>query len=1132
MHALRFWMTPLAAAAWMQCGAAAWAQCAATPEGGRVAAEIVALAGQGQTRAAGEQPWSVAVLAQQLGAGADVRTLELSSAALLLADRTQIRMSASAQLRLCEAQPARTLLELLAGRLWARTKKTPAALELRTPAVLAVVRGTDWDVEVQASGRTTLTVLSGQVDFSNDHGRVLLGPAEQGIAVPGQAPTKRLLVHPRERVQWVMANPVDVRRWAEFQGDGLEPALSAVRADLDAGNGPQARQRLLALRASGVAGPGVELVLADLAASDAQLEAAVQSLESAWQRMGDPRLAARRAELLLAQDRPDAARAVLDEALARSGGLDSSDLALADGDWYRLAGRGDEALARYRAGVAHAQGPFQQAEALGRLGRALQERGDLASAREVLAQAVALAPGRASLLGLQATVATEALRLQEADAGFNAALVRQGDDYESLAGAGFLALRQGDAEAARRWLLKALVIEPRYARAHVWLAVAEYTLGGQGAALDSLERARQADPKDPLAWQVESMIRNDAGEPEQAIAAAREALVRLPWLKSLNPLASDSQGSANLGKALGDFGMEHWARAYAEQSYYPLWAGSHFFMANRYESDFSRSAELYQGYLADPLAFGARERHAPILLTQGQEAIVAASAERNAVHSNLVATAQVKGTRMSGMPMAWLLRGYGISMQPRDGTGSYWLRSPSFDVAWGARPTDRLGLFLVHNQGRDRSGYPGGLDFGNGYRLDGVTRQQNTSTDIGGAWRWSPDAQTWVKFNHGRYTSARVLDHAVWGPLDARSEDGANNWMLRHVIQFPAQRWSFGWEHGRDNVRLGSRDADIASDIQTQSSFDMPWVAGEWRTGAWTWHAEASVPRLQTNYANLYRDAQTGDDIFPPDAASGGHARKLRPRVGVTYRFGPGRALHAAYIENMRAPAGSTLAPVSIAGIPIDHQYQLPGSLGRKRAVQLDWELDARTFAWGMLSSQDIVNPTFANGSLLLPRSALLEVGDRAGVLGAVTASGQTAIDAYDGDPRFSRGSLHQAGLALNRVLTPHWSVLGSYTWAHARNTSERFLGNGLPGVPRHTAVLANVWRHGGRDTSMVSLVYRGSRFADEANANALAPGWNLNLVHTWETADRRWAFTGVVQTRLHQGADPALWFSVRYRMD
>jgi hypothetical protein len=79
--------------------------------------------------------------------------------------------------------------------------------------------------------------------------------------------------------------------------------------------------------------------------------------------------------------------------------------------------------------------------------------------------------------------------------------------------------------------------------------------------------------RDPLPWQIQAMLRNDSGEPVLAIAAAREALTRLPYLKSLNPLASDSQGSANLGKALGDFGMEHWARAYASASYYPLVGG-------------------------------------------------------------------------------------------------------------------------------------------------------------------------------------------------------------------------------------------------------------------------------------------------------------------------------------------------------------------------------------------------------------------------------------------------------------------------------------------------------------------------------------------------------------------------------
>ena len=35
------------------------------------------------------------------------------------------------------------------------------------------------------------------------------------------------------------------------------------------------------------------------------------------------------------------------------------------------------------------------------------------------------------------------------------------------------------------------------------------------AALDSLERARLADPLDPLSWQVQAILQNDSGEPAQ-----------------------------------------------------------------------------------------------------------------------------------------------------------------------------------------------------------------------------------------------------------------------------------------------------------------------------------------------------------------------------------------------------------------------------------------------------------------------------------------------------------------------------------------------------------------------------------------------------------------------------------------
>ncbi|MFZ1499911.1 MAG: FecR domain-containing protein [Giesbergeria sp.] len=1113
---------------------AALAQCAGVAAGQteqNAAAELVSLVGRGETRPSGDAAWERAVQAQKLKGGADMRTLALSSAALLLADRTQIRMSANAQLRLCDAQPERSLLELIAGRLWARTKRSPANLQLQTPAALAVVRGTDWDVEVEGSGRTTFTVLSGQVEFSNAYGRVDLGPSEQGIAVPGQAPTKRLLVNPRERVQWVMANPVDARRWAEFQGDAVAPELAAVQTDLDAGAWPQARERLIALRHMGAHEAAVALVLADLAAFDARLETAVHDLERAWQRTGDPRLAARRAELLLAQDRPEDARAVLDEALARSSSADSSDLLLADGDWYRLAGQGDEALARYRTGLARAQGRTQQADALGRLGRALQERGDLAAARDALASAVSLDPRSADLLGAEATAATEAFRLREADAEFDAALALQGDDYESLAGAGFLALRRGQPEAARQLLLKALVIEPRYARAQVWLAVAEYTLGAEGAALDALQRARQADPKDPLPWQIESILRNDSGEPEAAIAAAREALVRLPYLKSLNPLASDSQGSANLGKALGDFGLEHWARAYAQESYYPLWSGSHFFLANRTESSFSRGSEYFQGYLADPLVFGVSEKQATVFPIAGSEWLGNASVERGTQQDKAAVSIGNHGIAATPMPFAWQWWAEGIHMAPRPDSGSYRLSSPGLLIALGARVTDRLSLLLLHNEDWTRYAYPGGRDLGSDVIFDSLARQRSRRTDFGGSWRWSADEQTWLKFDRASLGQSLVLSDPRWGPQDSRIGDTNEGVMLRHTLQKGSYRISGGWETRRSQLGSALGDSLSTSAQDTGTRFDMPWVAFEQKAGAWTWHAQATWPRWSVRWQSRAYDSLTGENLFEPQRDAGGLVRRTLPRLGLSYRFGPGRGLHAAYIESVRPSGAHTLSPVAVGAIPIDYQYQLAGSFVRKSALQLDWEFDARTFGFASLSTQDIRNPTYADGSLLVPPSAAFDL-DRVSSLGAQVQSAQTTVDPYNGNPVFDRGRLHQAGVAINRVLAPRWSLLASYTWAQARNTGSTYAGNALPGFARHTAVLASSWKHGGRDVTSAYLVYRASRFVDEANLQPQKAGWDLGVVHSIDSADRRWSLIGTVQTPLDGRVDPTLWLRLRYRMD
>jgi tetratricopeptide (TPR) repeat protein len=1131
MSSLRlFRMTPLALALGALSVPAAWAQCAGTPLApDAVAAQIVALAGQGQTRAPGVEPWSAAALAQQLGAGADMRTLALSSAALLLADRTQIRMSSNAQLRLCESQSSRTLLELAAGRLWARTKKTPAALQLQTPAALAVVRGTDWDVEVDAAGRTTLTVLSGQVDLSNAYGSVQLGPAEQGYAEPGKAPTKRLLVSPRERVQWVAAYPADATRWAEFQRTDIAAPLAAVRADLRDGQWTGARTRLLAMAANGEGDAVVDLVLADLEVFEGQLDAAQARLSSAWQRTHDPRTAARRADLLMALDRGAEARTWLDT--SRAAAPTAVELLLADGDWQRLQGHGDAALVLYRDALTRAEGAAQHASAQWALGRALQERGDLRAARVALAQAVALAPENPSYRGEQATAATEALQLAEARTGFDAALTRAGDDYVSLAGAGLLALKQGDAEAARTYLLKALVIEPRYARAQVWLAVAEYTLGERAAALDSLDRARLADPNDPLPWQIEAMLRNDSGDPTQAISAAREALVRLPYLKSLNPLASDSQGSANLGKALGDFGMEHWARAYANASYYPLWAGSHFFLADRYESDFSRRSELFQGYLTDPTVFGASDKRAPLLLSTGSEWSAGASAESNPLRQNATVDVGYRGFAAGAVPIAWLVRGDDVQYWPREGPPSsqYRLSSPGISVALGAKPSDSLSVFLLHGDTTLRYRFPDGLDFGNGQTFTGEAETRNRRTDAGASWRWSADSQTWIKAHSGRQTTGLVIDDASYGPQDYRYQSDEKGLFLRHTVMWGAHRVSAGWERVDRDTGSAISDPSVTSPFTNTERYDMPWVAGEWRSGAWSWMAEAYWPRFNAQKGDRYTDTATGQDLFTPNEEGAEHSRKLLPRVGASLSLGPGRALHWAYQESLRAPGTHTLAPVATGAIAVDNQYQMAGSYARKHALQLDWEVGPTTFVGASLSGLNISNLVATNGRLFAQDMGALF--DNVTTIAPVVLNAQTTLNTYDASPIFGQGDVAQASISANHLLGSRWSVLGSYLRTDSRNTGAGYVGNLLPGFARDVALVQTTWRHEARSFSLLRMTWRDRLFSDEANWVERPAGWSLALAHSWESSDRRWSFTGTVQRDLRNDERPTLWALLRYRI-
>jgi hypothetical protein len=69
-----------------------------------------------------------------------------------------------------------------------------------------------------------------------------------------------------------------------------------------------------------------------------------------------------------------------------------------------------------------------------------------------------------------------------------------------------------------------------------------------------------------------------------------------------------------------------------------------------------------------------------------------------------------------------------------------------------------------------------------------------------------------------------------------------------------------------------------------------------------------------------------------------------------------------------------------------------------------------------------------------------------------------------------------------------------------------------IPYLPRHQATLGASWAPGRHAFVTAQAVYRTRRFADAANLQPLAPGWDAQLDAFMETADKRWsveAFAG-----------------------
>jgi len=1097
-----------------------------------IVAEIISIQGLGSYRRGADQDWSPAKASQGVLEGSFVRTNDASKMALLFTDDTQVRLNQNSimQVRNVAKKAGDVTTVLLAvGRAWSQTKRQPGSeLNFETPAASAAIRGTDWEIEVDSEGKTLMTVFSGKVEFFNASGRITVERNEAAVAEVGKAPVKLLLSSPRDRVQWV--NSIRPEAFRYLQANDTDESQTLVAQLLQTGDLASARQQLINLVDSGRGTQGSYLLLADIQLSDGEFLVAEHTLESGLARFkGDARLLSQLARIQILAERLDAADQTLAKAHADSA---EPSVFLIQGLLAQRRGDGDGAIRAYEKAIVRAPG---EDRAWFGLGSIQTEREDSLPARRNLSRALEIHPKGAGYLGEIGVLETFANRFSDAALAFQTAIEQNPGDYVALTGRGLLYLKQGKPDAALEDFLRAGVMEPRYARAKTYTAITYYQQGRHADAISTLHQAIEIDEKDPLPFMLLAQIYTDLFEAGKAVHASRAAIDRLPYLKSVNQLANDQKGNANLGASLAFFGMEDWAMEQAVRSYSPFWGGSHLFLADRYSGEFNKNSELFQGFLTDPLAFGADPKFSSLLRRPGTYGTLEWMRDMAGYRLG-TPSVTVNGMTASETPVSYFLKADRPGGRyPAETTYTMvdghlsppintFLKSEIYTLGIGSMLNERLGVFLYANKFW--------TDFRRSEQFDGrLASASNDMNSIGLSYRWSPRAQSWLKL--GSYKSNNNLDGFpstyAEGPLfsdlalASRQRKSIGDVQFRHTVDLATTRLSLGYEQMNESQHANTAGIGLIylRSAPHLGALDLLAFSGEnnisRRFSALTLAIQtdlsSSIKVDSALAANQISESIVGRSLsyqvinnISTSTAVRSHPERtvFAPRLGAIFTPREGLSVRAAYQHWVRPLAVSTLNSVETAGLPIEDRLVQAGGESKRLVFQIGGNPDPRTYLTMRIESQKINNPANAGVDLRTPSLPFLED------LRASQLTNLSSMDIIEPGSDFQSGRLNSVSLAINRMLTSSVSGYAKLTNTHSSskfedsaNGSGTITGKQIPLLPARSSVLGCTWITPMRTYISARAVYRSQRFEDQENTISLPGGWRFDAVGLWETRDK-----------------------------
>jgi len=446
-------------------------------------AKVTAIQNKVETKAAAAD-WKPSTEGQSLAAKDRIRTGPASRASLLYSDQTLHRLNEKSEVEILPpAAGGSGIVKILSGQSYFTTRTPKDFGRVQTPTVTAAIKGTEFAVSVAEDGGTTITMIEGVVEASNEFGSVTVTKGEEAVTEPGKAPQRRIAVRPKDAVAWSLYYP---------------PVLSAGErgnAKLD--------QAATALSSGGI--DDAKRLLDEVRAGDSKNAPAL----------------AMSSVIALAADRKDEARTLADQALAANGSSPSALLARS----YVAQSDFDLEKARELSEKAASADP-ENAEALARVAELALAQGDHAGARDAAERAVSRQPGNARALTVLGFVEMAGYHTEAAAGYFDRAVSADSGFPLAHAGRGIAQIRKGRVGPGREELQTAATLDPGESLYRSYLGKAYYEEYRSKEAGKELAAAKELDPKDPTPWLYSAILLQNENRPVEALRDLNGAIDR------------------------------------------------------------------------------------------------------------------------------------------------------------------------------------------------------------------------------------------------------------------------------------------------------------------------------------------------------------------------------------------------------------------------------------------------------------------------------------------------------------------------------------------------------------------------------------------------------------------------------